>query len=230
MISLSKRLEAIAALIPEDGGVADVGTDHGYIPVWLLQNGFQGRIVATDIHSEPLSSAERTAQKCGLYDKIEFFLCDGLTGVDGTGIKTVVVAGMGGETIISVLSACPWAIQGRTLILQPMSKPELLRGWLVENGYSISGETLVRDGVIYVLITASQGFSSPLSAAERLTGRFELISGDPLFPKKLEGHIARSERVISGLSVSAAVDSPLLEQENLILSQLKAMRQRLKGN
>lgn len=228
-MTITKRLEAIAGLIPKNAGVADVGTDHGCIPVWLRQHGFTGRIAATDINPAPLKNAERTAESFGLLGEVEFCLCDGLSMLDGEGIDCIVIAGMGGETIASILSACLWAKQGRTLVLQPMTKADLLREWLVDNCFAITAETLVRDGIIYELITARGGSSSPLSEAEKLTGSFELIGNDPLFPERLEELLDKTARVIAGITSAKRPDPLRLNKEQTIYRQLLEMRERLDG-
>jgi tRNA (adenine22-N1)-methyltransferase len=112
-----------------------VGTDHGYLPVYLAQSGKARRIMATDIRRAPLERAVTTAADFGLSDRIEFALTDGLDGIDGTQFDTVVIAGMGGETIAGILERAPWtkAVHVR-LILQPQTKLGVLRNWLDNTG------------------------------------------------------------------------------------------------
>ena len=115
---LSERLLAIAQWIRPGSRVADIGTDHGYLPIWLLQYGLQ--------------------------EKLSFRLGSGLSCVVPEEIDTIVIAGMGGETILSILEAAPWTNNARyTLLLQPMTKAEVLRPWLSEHGYSFLRERLV---------------------------------------------------------------------------------------
>ena len=97
-IKLSKRLAAIAELLPEGCGVADIGTDHGFIPVWLCKRGKNAPIFAADISPEPLRHAAQAAQEHGVTDKITLVLCDGLAAFDGSEAAAIVIAGMGGET------------------------------------------------------------------------------------------------------------------------------------
>lgn len=229
-VRLSKRLEAIFRLIPPSGGVVDVGTDHGLIPLALLLSGFSGPLYATDINSGPLSSAKRLAAAHGMESKISFCLCDGLAALDGGDISTVVIAGMGGETIASILSAAAWTREnGRLLILQPMSRADRLRGWLHENGYCVTGESLVSDGPIYELMTVTGGSGPPLSPAELLTGRFSQICSHPLFPAKLDEHISKAQNAVNGLSMSTSPEKlknlPMYKQT---LESLLKMREKLK--
>ncbi len=221
-IKLSDRLEAIAGLVPPLGGVADVGTDHGYIPVWLAQNGHNGNIFASDINEAPLLHAKMTAAEYGQEKRICFKLCDGLAALDRAKISTVIIAGMGGENIADILSAAPWTKTLRTfLILQPMSKSALLRKWLFDNGYRVLSERLVRDGLVYEILTAEAGEDEPYSPAELLTGYKELIRSDPLFEIRLDSLIEKTERAVSGLRASSrAEDMERLKQLSTALSSL----------
>ncbi len=220
-IKLSKRLEAIARLIPPCGGVADVGTDHGYIPVWLRQNGYTDKIVASDINPEPLGSAIDAAIEHGLVDSIDFKLCDGLKGICDRGLHTVVIAGMGGETIADILSFALWTSQpDRTLVLQPMTKSDELRRWLINNNYKIISEKLVEDGRLYEILLVTGGVDAPLSPAELFIGRRKLIENDPLFKKRLDELIFKAEKAIAGMESSSRT-----EDEKRLLRYKKVLKE-----
>lgn len=229
LIKISARLLTLAGLVPSFGGVADVGTDHGYIPVWLSQNGHKGKLFATDINSAPLEHAKQTAIEFGQDGKISFSLCDGLSALNADEISTVIIAGMGGESIAEILAAAPWAKENRfLLILQPMSKASHLRSWLYSAGYCVLSEQLVDDGSIYEILTAEAGEDKPYSPAELLIGHRQLISSDPLFNNQLANLIEKSERAVSGLSASTkAADSARLSSAKEILSSLLELK---KGN
>lgn len=231
-VRLSRRLAAIAALLPPDGGFADVGTDHGQLPVYLLQNGCPGRVCATDICPGPLAAARRTAGEASLADRIEFLLTDGLDGLDGSGLASVVIAGMGGENIADILSRAPWTKEGRLLVLQPMSKADVLRRFLFEHGYRVETERLVEDGPVYELLTARGGKEdTPLSPAELLTGRFALIRDDPLFPARLEHLLEVQRRAVAGLEHSSKPgDAARLTEEKITLASLLEMRERMEAH
>lgn len=215
-IKLSKRLAAIAALIPTSGGVIDVGTDHGFIPVWLQQNGHRGKILATDINPDPLENAIDTAIEYKVVDEISFFLCDGLKGICDKEYHNVIIAGMGGETIIDILSCALWTSQSdRTLILQPMTKADELRRWLQNNLYKVTAERLVEDGRLYEIMVVTGGMDNPYSPAELLTGHTELISADPLYRCRLDELITKFERVSEGLGSSSRPEDQK-RQRNLI--------------
>lgn len=182
MIHLSPRLAAVAALVPPGSAVIDVGTDHAMIPVWLVQTGVCERVLATDIRPGPLENATALVEKTDTGANIRLLQTDGLTGIEADGWDTVILAGMGGETMVSILTAAPWARERVCLILQPQSKRAVLRRYLVENGWRIDREKLVEDaGHIYPILTAAAGLSPAYTQAELHLGRIDQIGSDPLF-------------------------------------------------
>lgn len=191
---MNKRLTAIMSHIKDGIGVVDVGTDHGYIPTALAQRGFPGNIIASDINRGPLESARRTAENAGVAERVLFLLCDGLEKCDGAGVDTIIIAGMGGDTICGILDRAEWCLApGYTLILQPMTKSEILRFWLINNGFEIINDEYVRDGIIYQLIVARFGSLQRLLDAELYTGEFKMVRNDELFPEYLNSLIKRFE-------------------------------------
>ena len=143
---LSDRLLACCAFVRPGDRVADVGCDHGYLSIHLLQTGIASHVYASDVRQGPLSSAKRNAETYGVRDKIDFFLSDGVQNLPRD-FDTLVCAGMGGDTMVSILSAAPWLQGGNyRLILQCQSKTPLLRRYLSENGWEIHRETVLRDG------------------------------------------------------------------------------------
>lgn len=206
-IKLSKRLAAIARLAPPGGGAADVGTDHGIIPVFLCQRGKNAPIYAADINPDPLRHAAETAAEHGVSDKISLVLCDGLAALSGEDISCVIIAGMGGETVISILQAALWTrLPGKTLVLQPMTKAPELRRWLYENGYRVVSEELVEDGKLYELFSVTGGQDEPYSMAELYTGHTALIAGHELYSARLNELADKARRALEGLSHSQAAD------------------------
>ena len=145
-LPLSDRLLACCAFVRPGDRVADVGCDHGYLSIHLLQTGVASHVYASDVRPGPLSSAKRNAASYGVTQDIDFFLADGVQDLPRD-FDTLVCAGMGGDTMISILSAAPWLKSDRyRLILQCQSKTPLLRRYLSENGWAISQETVLRDG------------------------------------------------------------------------------------
>ena len=104
---LSKRLSACADFVPQGAHVADVGCDHGYLSIYLLQNGIASKVYAGDINEGPLQSAVLNAEKAGLKERISFYLSDGVKNIPKN-FDTLVCAGMGADTMISILENAPW--------------------------------------------------------------------------------------------------------------------------
>ena len=145
-IPLSPRLRLCCGFVCPGDRVADVGTDHGYLGIWLLQQGIASHVIASDIGQGPLSAAVANAQRYGYTDQMTFCLSDGVQNIPHD-FDTLVCAGMGAETMISILSNGPWLRDSRyRLILQCQTKTHLLRKYLSENGWRITEESVVRDG------------------------------------------------------------------------------------
>ena len=145
-IPLSSRLLACAGFVPKGSRVADIGCDHGYLGIYLLQQGVASKVIAADINRGPLDSARRNGEKYGVAEKMSFHLSDGVKDIPRD-FDVMVCAGMGADTMISILEAAPWLkSDAYRLILQCQSKLPTLRGYLTENGWHIAGEAVLRDG------------------------------------------------------------------------------------
>ena len=145
-IPLSPRLKVCCDMVAPGSRIADIGCDHGYLSIWLLTQGIARSAIAADINQQPLLSAVRNAEKFGVRDKMEIYLSDGAKSIPRD-FDTLVCAGVGGDTMISILDAAPWLKNGDyTLILQCQSKTPMLRQYLSENGWRICREVAVRDG------------------------------------------------------------------------------------
>lgn len=224
---MSKRLDKIASFIEPGLGVADVGTDHGYIPVMLCRRGYEGNIIATDINEGPLNKARMSLLKAGFADKVELLLCDGLDACNPDLVNTIIVAGMGGDTIAGILDRAEWcAREDVRLILQPVTKAEILRYWLINNDFCITDESFVKEnGTIYQIICAKQGKSESYSDAELFIGKRERIMDDALFSEHLAIHIKRFSSAVSSLEKTKrdGLDAWLKILKN-ILRELEGMQ------
>ena len=215
LIKLSDRLSAVAGFVEPGASVVDVGTDHGFLPVYLAQSGLASKIIASDIGIGPLGSARRSAKRYDVMDKITFVASSGLAGIVETDVDTVVIAGLGGETIAGILSDAPWTRFGVRLILQPQSKIGELCGFLRENGYVLRDAKLVRDsGKLYVVLLAC---GKELDAEHPCAGarealfeqppEMELLAllkerRDPLFEDYMDWLIAITCRAMDGMKNS----------------------------
>ena len=215
---MKKRLECIAAKIPNGVGLIDVGTDHGYLPVALAQRGYSGNLFASDIGEGPLHTAREHAENAGVAEKLRFLCCDGLELCPPDAVDCIVIAGMGGDTICGILDRADWCMNASyILILQPMTRAEVLRYWLIYNGFEIVGEDLVDDGgILYSVLTARFGGVTRLTEAELYTGSFAQLAKHPLYPRLWEKQRKRFLNVYDALKRSGAGD----EDGRLALSEL----------
>ena len=198
-LPISPRLLACAQLVPPCRRAADVGCDHGYLAIHLLQSGKAESVIASDIHEGPLQSALHNAVRYGVREKMSFYLSDGVRKIPRD-FDCLICAGMGGDTMVSILEAAPWLRSGQyTLILQCQSKTPLLRRYLSGNGWAIDRETILRDGKF--LYTVIRALWDP--AAPRLT-----VGGWYLPPAALENppeiYAEYRNYVLQGLRITLA--------------------------
>jgi len=218
------RLELVLSLINDSKGLADVGTDHGFIPIELAKSGYTGNLIGTDINRGPLNNAIMSAKKCGFENKIEFLLCDGLELVNKELIDTIVICGMGGDTIAGILDRSYWcAAEGFKLVLQPMSHQNVLRYWLINNEFNITSDYVVNEGdKVYQVITAEYGKGSDYRDSELFTGKFDYIKSYEKLDHYLETYISKFERAVEGLNKSNNTENQIvINYYNAIINELK---------
>lgn len=146
-INLTPRLLAVASLVKGGGIVADIGTDHGYLPVYLIESGKIKGAIAADIGKMPLENARKAVKEYGMSDKIELRLSDGLKAFNSTEVDEIIFAGMGGTLIADKLCETPWIKNQKLhLVFQPQSRAEDLRRFLYSNGFSICNELATHEG------------------------------------------------------------------------------------
>ena len=130
-------MHSAVSYISRGAHVADIGTDHAYLPIYLVKEGIAQKALAADINQGPIDSARANIAAHGLSERIETLKTDGLHGVESFAPDHILIFGMGGELIVKILSEAPWIQKkGITLILQPMSRAQILRAYLLESGFS----------------------------------------------------------------------------------------------
>ena len=203
--------------------VADIGTDHAYLPLWLVSTGKSSHVFASDIADGPLAKAAETIK--GYEDRISLIKADGLKGVAAESIDCIVIAGMGGDMIERILSESGWSFDRMTLILQPMTKLPELRKWLWEAGFSVIDERLSEDaGKLYRAFKVVKSPSAKPEPWELWAGRILFDRSDPLLGLWLDKCIASLQRACDGLitgglapdaELSAALESLIKKREEL---------------
>lgn len=218
-ICLSPRLQMVADFVPPCACAADIGTDHGYLPIWLLQNGVIRSAIAADIHAGPLANARQSAAAYDLEERFRFVQADGLRFPDAQAADVVTIAGMGGETICAILAAAPWLQEGRRLILQPQSKVAELVDWLWRSGFTIEDAALCRDaGKRYLALRVLGQTAAQAYTLEQLL----LRRRDPLLPEHLTEEIRRQTRARAGMAHAKQIPATELAALDARLSQLQA--------
>lgn len=200
---LDDRLLLIASMVRDGGVPLDVGTDHAYVPIYLIKNGICKRAVASDINNKPLTNACENAQRYGVFDKISFCLCDGISDAhpENFGVTDIIIAGMGGELIAQIIDKSDYTrIPGVRLILQPMSSLQELRGYLAEMGYATIHEKLCKvSGKYYTCIAAEyDGVRRAVPPVRLEIGNVADNEADPLVNGFLDATADKLKKKLSG--------------------------------
>lgn len=224
-MELSGRLAALAAYVPAGSVVADIGTDHAYLPIYLVRAGICRWVIATDVKEGPFRWAGTKIKEHELDGRIELRLGDGLQVLKPGEAEVLVLAGMGGNTIREILAAAPRVLkQCSRLVLQPMVDAGDLRFWLAENGWKIWDEQLVEEeGRIYVILAAVPGQESTEDQLSLELGPRLIEKKDPLLAVYLDNIMNKYERILTGLSVAKSKSAR--EKRIIITEKLSRMRE-----
>ena len=249
---LDKRLQAVADLIPRGSRLGDIGTDHAYLPVWLLNQGLIVSAVAGDIATGPCQAARATVAMYATADKIAVRQGSGLAVLAPGEVDCIAICGMGGSTIINILAAdLAVAKSARRLVLQPMAGAAALRRWLVEQGWSLVSEALVDDPPhFYEIICAERGSGNsesdavgadgkgavrektgPISysEAEYLVGPALLRDGHPLLEKQIERQQGSLQELLTNMARSErAKASAKFKEAQKLLQELEELKHSIK--
>jgi tRNA (adenine22-N1)-methyltransferase len=207
---------------------ADIGTDHAYLPLFLLSNGIIERAVCSDVNEGPLASAKSNAMECGLSEKMTFVLTDGAAALSGLGVTDYAVCGMGGELIADIIDRAPMLRDEKiNLILQPMTRHCELRRYLAENGFSVLAESHSYEaGKYYVCINAR--YSGKRCEITDLEAELGVLDNRAEFSPETKGYVetrlraikrARDGKIKGG--GSASYESALLDEYQRLFTKGK---------
>jgi tRNA (adenine22-N1)-methyltransferase len=194
-------LQAVADFVPPASSVADIGTDHGYLPIELFKINSTRRVIAADLNAGPCQAARRTISEAGFSEVIEVRQGDGLAALTPGEVDTVCIAGMGGKLEADILEAQPdVTAKLQCLVLQPQNGFEYLRGWLYDHNWHIEDERLSKvDGRVYQIIKAIQGQKEPLTEAELILGPVLIKKRPVLFAEHVQNNIEQLDKIRQGL-------------------------------
>ena len=224
---MTKRLLQLCRLIPLGGkGFADVGTDHGFVPVWLANHGYSGKIYAFDIAEAPLKKAVSLAKEQKVDHRICFSVCDGLDACPPELVDCIMIAGLGGDTICRILDRAEWIMDGGySLILQPMTHAEVVRYWLIHNGFRITTEALVlEDRHIYQIFTAVAGNCGTVSDAEYCAGIIHTVHAGEDIRVLYDDLIQKTEKKLTGMRRADQTDNSTFRFYDGIMRELEMLR------
>jgi len=227
-MQLSQRLSSVASMVTAGNCLADVGTDHGYVPIYLYERNVISHAIAMDVNKGPLERATLHIAESGMKDAIETRLSDGLAALKPGEADSVVIAGMGGPLIIRILSAYPEVTASlKELILQPQSEIPEVRRWLYEQGYEIIEEHMVfEDGKYYPMFKAVKNpHAEKLTDLEYKFGKISVLGEPSVLKAYLIREITNKQVILEKLKEEATEKSKNRAKEiKAILAELEEMR------
>lgn len=224
-MEISKRLKAVSDMVLFET-LADIGTDHGYVPIYLCKKGKIKKAVACDINKGPLEKAEKNIAQYGLSDVISVRLGNGLKSIKPFEAETIVIAGMGGMLISEILeSSFDVTASAKQLVLQPQLDVKKVRKFVHKSGFKISDEEMIfEDGIFYNILSCEKG-------SEKYDFDFEYVFGKRLIEKKsktlkefIESKIELNEKIAKGLMKAKTENAEkrldILNEENKICGEV----------
>ncbi|WCK53452.1 class I SAM-dependent methyltransferase [Aneurinibacillus sp. Ricciae_BoGa-3] len=221
MTEVSRRLQAIGSMVTPGSRVADIGSDHAYLPTYLIEQNIAPFCIAGEVNRGPYESALRQVRSAGLTDKIDVRLGDGLAVVNRGEVDSICIAGMGGSLMVSILEARVAELDVKELVLQPNVAAPQLRRWLLDHGWQITGEKLIEeDGILYEIMRAVPGDSQepyrnqglPLEELIEI-GPFLWRDKPALLHKKWSGEKEKWVHIYEGMKDATAAEAQKKKQE-----------------
>lgn len=231
VFKLDDRLMLCAEFVRSGAKIADIGTDHAYLPVWLAKQNKISHAVAADLRAEPLKSGDMNIKKYNAEDIVETRLSDGLTKISPDEADDIIIAGMGGDLIASIIDNAPWLKNAeKRLILQPMTKSERLRKYLCDNGFEIKAEkAAISDKKVYSVMLCSYCGQKILYDELYLYLGKTLDDPSAQADEYINGKIIMLKRIRDGLlkannAENAAEYDMMIQQINDIISKRKTQK------
>lgn len=204
---LSKRLKAVADMVTEGNIAADIGTDHGYVPIYLIKNNISKKAYALDINEGPLKMAAKNIRLEGLSDKITTVLSDGMEQMKDNMDESVIIAGMGGDLIVDILSRGSRIKGIKELVLSPHKRIDLVRKFLSQNCWEIIKEDMVMDGgKYYTIIKAVKGQNTEYTDVELLYGKYLLETKNQVLKQYLKKENEKFSKILNTMKESGNVN------------------------
>ncbi len=226
-MDISLRLEEISKMIKHKK-VADIGTDHGYVPIYLVKNNKADHVIACDVNKGPLLKAEENIEKYHLGEKVETRLGSGFDPLQSGEAETIVIAGMGGMLIMDILKKGSEILkETKQLVLSPHSDVFYIRKYLHSIGFKIEDENIVfEDGKFYTIISAVQGSQIYEKEEEYVFGKINIEKKEPVFKRYLDEKLKNAQEV-KNILLEASTEKSLLkagETEYEILMCLEVLK------
>jgi len=209
MVKISERLQKLASYVGKGEKIADIGTDHGFLPIDLWMRGISPHVILSDINSGPLEKAKANIKTHCPDNVFDIRLGSGLETIENGEVDTIIIAGMGGLLIAAILEADLEKTRSfKKYIFQPRNAQDKLRGWLLENGFSIMDEALVREGKDICEIIVAEPSAYKASGNTELNNLNLEVSPllfekkDPLLNEFIENKIRIEKRIIEDISMA----------------------------
>ena len=221
-----------ATLVENGSRVADVGCDHGYVAIWLVQEKNCPLVIATDVKEGPLAHAKKNVEAAGVAEKVELRLGDGLSIIEPREVDTVLIAGMGGMTICEILSSEPGVLNNvDTLILQPQSDIEEVRRHLHKVGFYLEKETIcMEDGKYYFAMRAKHGEEEvPYTDTEYRFSRLLAEEGGSVYRSYMRAQTDKLQSLLDTLELpDMELGERTLERRDELKKELEELKKSLK--
>lgn len=223
-MKLSKRLELVAAFVPKGCRLADVGTDHGYVPIYLVRQGQVSHAIAMDVRSGPLRRAGAHIERYRLAEYIEIRRSDGLKELQAGEADTVVIAGMGGELMIRILEEGKHVWDSiSTWVFAPQSELYKVRLYLQQRGFAIAVEEMLEeDGKFYTVMRVERGNMQYTREIDLRYGKYLLDCRHPVLKSFLKKEMRQTEVILTRLAAQSSKGAGWRREElKRILAQMK---------